>query len=245
MAKPADSYPESATLGDEDGGVDGETPEELRAALAEHDEELAAAVERTDEFGELLTTAILVVASADDEEVSEITDALSALVEVGEGLATDGTADLAAVVGENGEALAGLVETGTRLEREADLDAVVTLAATLSSSLSDEAVDELVTLVETGGEDVVDTLELVVELQRSGDLDALLATASMLSQLELDEDAVEGLNRLLSAVGEAERDSEPVGLLGALRQLRSRDGRAGIGYVVSLLKGLGRGGRRR
>jgi uncharacterized protein YjgD (DUF1641 family) len=244
MAKPQRSYPESATKGGREEST-AEGREALQDALGKHGDDLAAAVERTDEVDELLTTAILVLATAEQEDVENVTETLAALVRAGDGLATEETADLAAEVGENADDLAGLLDTGMRLEREADLDAVVTLAGAASSSLSDEDVERLADLVEEGGEDVVDTLELAVELQREGDIDQLLETAKVLSVLEIDEDAARGLNSLLSAVGEAERESEPVGLLGALGQLRSRDGRAGLGYLLSLLKGLGRGGQRR
>jgi len=244
MAKPQRSYPESATKGGREEST-AEGREALQDALGEHGDELAAAIERTDEVDELLTTAILVLASADEEDIKGVTETLAALVQAGDGLATEETADLAAEIGENADDLAGLLDTGMRLEREVDLDAVVTLAGAVSSSLSDEDVERLADLVEEGGEDVIDTLELAVELQREGDIDQLLETAKVLSVLEVDEDAARGLNSLLSAVGEAERESEPVGLLGALRQLWSRDGRAGLSYLVALLRGLGRGGQRR
>jgi len=195
MAKPQRSYPESATKGGREESTD-EGREALEEALGEHGEELAAAVGRTDELDELLTTAILVLASADEEEVEDVTETLSALVRAGDGLATEGTAELAAEIGENAD-------------------------------------------------EFVDTLEMALELQQDGDVEQLLETAKVLSVLDIDEDAARGLNSLLSAVGEAERESEPVGLLGALRQLRSRDGRAGLGYLLSLLKGLGRGSRER
>lgn len=244
MAKPQPSYPESATKGGREESTD-EGREALEEALSEHGEELAAAVERTDELDEALTTAVLVLASAGEEEIEDVTGTLAALVRAGDGLATEETADLAADIGENADDLAGLLGTGMRLEREVDLDALVTLAGSASSSLSDEDVQRLADLVEEGGEDVVDTLELAVELQREGDIDQLLETARVLTVLEIDEDTARGLNSLLSAVGEAERESEPVGLLGALRQLRSADGRAGLGYLLSLLRGLGRGSRER
>jgi uncharacterized protein YjgD (DUF1641 family) len=191
MAKPADSYPESATLGDQDGAADGEAPEDLQAALAEHDDELAAAVERTDELGDLLTTAIIVAASADDAEVEHLTDRTANLVEAVDGLATDETAELAADLGENAGELAGLLET-------------------------------------------------LLELQREGHLDDLIELAEPLALLEIDEDTAEGLNAVLGAVGEAQRDSEPLSLSGLVSDLRSSELRAGLGYLLSLLKALGR-----
>lgn len=191
MAKPADSYPESATLGDEGEGTGEEAPEDLRAALAAHDEELAAAVERTDELGDLLTTAVLVAASADHEEVEHLTDRTSNLVEAADGLATDETAELAADLGDNAGELARLLET-------------------------------------------------LLDLQREGHLDDLAELAEPLATLEIDEDTAEGLNAVLGAVGEAQRDSGPLSLSGLVSDLRSSELRAGVGYLLSLLKALGR-----
>lgn len=191
MAKPADSYPESATLGNDDGGVDEEAPEELQAALAAHDEELAAAVGRTDELGDLLTTAIIVAASADEEEVQHLTDRTSNLVEAVDGLATDETAALAADLGDNAGELARLLET-------------------------------------------------LLELQRTGQLDDLLELAEPLATLEIDEDTAEGLNAVLGAVGEAQATAEPLSLSGLVSDLRSAELRAGVGYLLAILKALGR-----
>jgi uncharacterized protein YjgD (DUF1641 family) len=191
MAEPADSYPESATLGDEDGGAEKAEPEDLRAALAAHDEELAAAVEGTDELGDLLTTAILVAASADDEEVEHLTGRTSNLVEAVDGLATDETAALAADLGENAGELARLLET-------------------------------------------------LLALQREGHLDDLIELAEPLAALEIDEDTAEGLNAVLGAVGEAGTDSGPLSLSGLVSDLRRSELRAGVGYLLSLLKALGR-----
>lgn len=243
MAKPQRTYPESATKGGQE--VDTEAGRQaLEEALGKHGEELAAAIEGTDELDDLLSTAILTIATADQAEIDRTIESLSALVQAGDGLATEETAALASEVGENADDLAGLLDAAARLEREGNLDGAVTLAAALSSSASDEQVDRLAEMIDEGGDDVVETLELVVELQREGHLDELLATGKLLAQLDVDEDSVRGLNRLLSAVGEAERESEPAGLLGALRQLRSRDGRSGLGYLLSLLRSLGRSARR-
>lgn len=193
MADPSSSHPDDATLGG--ASVDTEAGEQaLREALGKHGDRLAEAVEATDEVDDLLATAILIVASADEEEVEAITESLAALVEAGDGLLTDETADLAATVGEN----AG------------DLD---------------------------------DALSLLLDLQQSGDLEALLETARVLAVLDIDEETAQGLNRLLGAVGDAERslqdETEHGGLLDSLRSIGSQEVRDGLRFLLGLLRGLG------
>ena len=191
MAEPQDSYPESATLGAHKAATNGEGREAIEEALASNGEGLAAVIEQTDELENALETAILVAATADDEEVEYVTDSTANLVAAVDGLSTAETAALAETVGEDADELG-------------------------------------------------EALETVLELQRAGHLDDLADLARTLSTLEIDEDTARGLNAVLAAVGEAERDSEPVGLLGAVGGLRSADGRAGLGYVVAVLKAVGR-----
>lgn len=169
------------------------TPGELalRDALADHGEDLAAALEHTDQLEAILETAVLVIASADEDDVDEITDSIVSLIEAVDGLATEQSVALADAIGEHGEDAASALETVLRLERNGSLDELVTLAETLSD-------------------------------------------------LSMDDDAVRGLNRLMRAVGEAEADSEPVGLLGALRAMRTADARTGLGYLLAIVREQGR-----
>lgn len=170
-------------------GTGGE--EALRDALDEHGAELAAALSHTEQVEDLIETVILVVASADEEEVEHVTDSLVALANAVDGLATEESVALAEAIGERGDDAAAALETVLRLEREDELGNLVDLAGTLSA-------------------------------------------------LDLDEESVEGLNRLLDAVGEAERDHEPVGLLGGLRAARTPDVRAGLGYLLAVVRARGR-----
>lgn len=189
MAEPTDSYPESATKGGREERGDGESA--LRDALAEHGGDLAGAVEATDELDDILTTAVLIVASADEAEVDHVTESAANLVEAADGLSTAEAAALASEVGENAD-------------------------------------------------DLAETLETVLALQREGHLEELVELAEQLSALELEPEAVAGANTFLAAVADAEDDAEPVGLLGALRGLRSADARAGLGYLLEILKATGR-----
>lgn len=233
MAKPTDSYPESATHGAREGG-EGEAA--LRRALDAHGEDLAAAVERTDELDDALATAILVAASADEAEVERITDSAANLVEAADGLTTDGAAALATELGENADDLSEALDTVLALQREGTLDDLATLAGALST----EQAEALSATLDEEGTDLAAALDLVLDLQRSGELDDLVSLARTFSALDVDEDTARGLNDLLGAVGEAERESEPVGLFGAVKELRTADARAGLGYLVATLKALGR-----
>ncbi|WP_313694667.1 DUF1641 domain-containing protein [Halorarum halobium] len=198
MAEPRDTYPESATNRGETGSVDGagdgseagDGEAAVREAIAEHGDRLAAAIDASDELSDLLATAILVVASADEDELDRLTDSTANLVAAADGLSTEEAAALAEEVGANGAEL-------------------------------------------------VEALDVVLTLQRDGSLEELVALAGTLSALDLDAEAVEGLNDLLGAVGEAGEAAEPVGPLGALAGLRDRDARAGLGYLLALLRALG------
>ena len=86
---------------------------------------------------------------------------------------------------------------------------------------------------------------MALDLQRDGDLEALIDTAQTLSALDLDSDAVEGMNDLVAALGQAQRDSEPKGVLGTVSALRSADVRAGLGYFIGVVQALGQSVRHR
>jgi uncharacterized protein YjgD (DUF1641 family) len=185
---------------DGDGDVDGDTDgagelsdgrRALQEAIDEHGEQLASVLEQTDTVENLLETAILVIASADEEEVEHVTESLVNLVAAGDAL----TGDQAA---------------------------------------------ELVEIIEQDGDHVVEALETVLELQRRDQLEDLIELASTLSALEVDDDAAAGLDRLVGAVGDAEREAEPTGPLGLVRGLLGKDAREGLGYLLALLRSLGR-----
>lgn len=173
--------------------VEGVGEEAIRAALAEHGEDVAAAIERTDDVKAVIDLAILTIASADDDEVEHVTDAVANLVQAVDGLSTEESVALAAAVGENGETLAR-------------------------------------------------ALEMVVRLDREGNLDGLVELAEAVSAVTVDEGSVSGLDRLARAASEAEDRAEPVGLLGFIRGVRTREGRAGLGYLLAVLRALGRDG---
>jgi len=240
MAKPQESYPESATLGAEKAATNGEGQSAIEAALAEHGEDLAGAIEGMDDLEGVVETAIIVAASANNEEVEHITDSTANLVEALDGLTTEEAATLATALGDTADDVADSLETVVRIQQEGHLDDLVRIATAFADALSPEEVEELATTLETNGTDLVEALDVVLELQREDHLEDLVALATTLSTLEIDEDTVTGLNTVLAAVGEAERHSEPVGLLGALGALRTPDARAGLGYLVAILKAQGR-----
>jgi uncharacterized protein YjgD (DUF1641 family) len=131
MAEPTSSHPEDATL----GGASAETePGEraLREALGKHGDRLAEAVEATDDVDDLLATAILIVASADEAEVANVTESLGALVEAGDGLLTDDTADLATTVGENAADLDDALALLLDLQQSGDLEDLLETARVLA-----------------------------------------------------------------------------------------------------------------
>lgn len=243
MAEPTDAYPEEATNpGRPPENGDGEAA--LRAAIDAHGDDLAAVLDQNEHAADLLETAILIVASANEDDVEYITESTANLVNALEGLSTEPVAELAADVGENGDDLAAALETVLAMQREGHLDDFVTIATAFSSSLSPEEVERLAGMLDDDASEVVEALDVVLELQREGHLEDLVALATTLSTLEIDDETVRGLNTVLGAIGEAERESEPVGIVGMLRGLRSTDARAGLGYLLALLKAQGRRVRR-
>jgi len=165
--------------------------EALQAAIDEHGEEVAAVIGRSDEAAELLDTVVLMIASAEDEDVEYLADALSSLVRAADGAATEETVALAEYVGDNGA-------------------------------------------------DATEALDKLLELDGQGTLDDLLELAETLSELDLDSDSVDTLNGLLGALEEAEDEAEPTGVFGAVTAVRGRDAKAGLGYLVALLRSTGR-----
>lgn len=239
MAEPTDAYPAEATNGarPREGG-EGEAA--LREVLDEHGEELAVALEQTDEVVDLLETTILMIATADEEEIEYLTDSSSNLIAAADGISTAETAEFAADVGENADDLANTLATVLALQRDGHLDDFVTIATAFSESLSPDDIDRLANTLEANGDEMIEALDVVLELQRDGHLEDLVELTSTLSTLEIDAETAQGLNALLGAVGEANRTSEPVGVIGTLRTLGSPDLRAGLGYLLALLKAQGR-----
>jgi len=242
MAEPTDSYPVTATNRARKNGDagDGDGQAAIQNALATNGEPLAAVINNSEEFENALETAILVIASVDDEELDEITGSTANLVAAVDGLSTDGAADLATDLGENADELSASLETVVALQQAGHLDDLAALATAFTESLSPEDSEALSTMLSENGPELVDALDTLLELQQEGQLEALVGTAKTLSAIELDAEAVQGMNDFLGAVGEARRDSEPVGLRGTVRQLKSRDLRAGLGYLLALLKAQGR-----
>lgn len=234
MATPQESYPESATgAREQETRDDGEAA--LWAALAEGDSAATA-----DEMNDIFTTAILIAASADERDVDHITESSANLIEAADGLTTAEIADLAHEVGANAGELSATLETVLRLERDGHLDDLVTITTAFSGALSPSEVTELAEMLDENGPELVETLDILLDLQREEHLEDLIDIVKPLSALEVEEETVEGLNAVLGAVGETQRESQPDGLMNMLTDLASRDARAGLGYVITLLKALGR-----
>ncbi|MFD1632787.1 DUF1641 domain-containing protein (plasmid) [Haloplanus ruber] len=240
MAKPTDTYPETATHGATKRETNGEGDAALQESLSAHGETLAEALETTDELQDALTTAILIAASADEEELDHITSSAANLVEAADGLSTDGAAALATDLGNNAEELSPALDSVLDLQREGHLDDLVAIATAFTKSLSPEEVEELSTMLEKNGGELVGALDTVLELQREDHLDGLVSLATTFSTLDVGEDTAQGVNTFLASVGDAQREAEPVGLFGMLRALGGRDARAGLGYLLALLKSQGR-----
>lgn len=193
MANPTTSVPETAMNRTSDRPKEGEKA--LRAVIEEYGDDYAAAAEYTDELEDILETAMLVLASADDEEVGYVTDSMVTLVEAADAVSTDGTVALAEGVGENAGELAELLEAVGRLQHQGHVDMFVRLAETLSASLDEEEAEELAVVLGDNGSEAAAAIDSMMELQREGHLDNLVELSKTLSALDVDESTVTGLNR--------------------------------------------------
>ncbi|MFC6942872.1 DUF1641 domain-containing protein [Salinirubellus sp. GCM10025818] len=180
------------------------------------------------------TTGAAETVEADTEEATTVTDELS------------GREQLEAAIEENSEAVAAFVQ---RLDAVNELLDVLALAESVGAN----------------GDELADTMGTLVELQRSGALDELAELTGVLSLFtdamtdemvvelagtgsslgELADTAAEpdtrdGLVRMLSAVGTAER-TEPAATstLALLKSLRDDEVKQGLAYVIALARAIG------
>jgi uncharacterized protein YjgD (DUF1641 family) len=150
--------------------------------------------------------------------VTDLAGTGATLAESADGLATEETVRLAESVGRNGDELADAMETLVDLQRRGALDELAEAADVVSL-----ATDAL-------------TDEMVVSLASTG------SSLGELADTAAEPDTRDGLDRLLSAVGTAER-TEPASpsTLSLVKSLRDDDVKQGMAYVVALAKAIGAG----
>jgi uncharacterized protein YjgD (DUF1641 family) len=192
-------------------------PTDLEAAIEQNPDAVAEFVEHLDAVNELLEVLSLGESALTDEMVRELSSTGSTLAESADGLATDGTVELAETVGENGEELRDALETLLVLHRSGTLDELAELAEV--GSLATAALDD----------------EMVTSLADTG------AALGEVAQTASDDDTRDGNETLPDSAGEAEREPpEKVGLVGLLRGLRDPDVQYGLGYLLALAGAMGR-----
>jgi uncharacterized protein YjgD (DUF1641 family) len=190
--------------------------EQLEAAIEENPEAVAAFVRRLDAVNELLDVLALGEEAMTDEMVVELADTGSTLAESADGLTTEGTVRLAESVGANGDELADAMGTLVELQRNGALDELAELTGVLSL-FTDAMTDEM-----------------VVELAGTG------SSLGELADTAAEPDTRDGLVRMLSAVGTAER-TEPAATstLALLKSLRDDEVKQGLAYVIALARAIG------
>ncbi|WP_144797255.1 DUF1641 domain-containing protein [Halorubrum depositum] len=190
---------------------------DLEAAIEENPEAVAEFVERLDAVNELLDVLSLGENALDDEMVRELSATGATLAESADGIATDETVALAETVGENGGELREALETLVVLQRSGTLDELAEIAEV--GSLATAALDD----------------EMVASLAGTG------AALGEVAQTAADDDTSDGVETLLTSLGEAEREPpERVGPVGLVRELRDPDVQHGLGYLLALAGALGR-----
>jgi len=137
---------------------------------------------------------------------------------VGEPEAESASRSLADVSDEYDEDLAAAAESLVRLQRAGTLDDLVSAADTIS--LASAALDD----------------GMVQRLAATG------TTVGELADTATEEDVADGLDDVLVAVGEAKGQGPPdrVGFVGLARALRDPAVQTGLGYLLSVLRALGR-----
>jgi uncharacterized protein YjgD (DUF1641 family) len=201
-------------------GVDADglaASEELADAIAENPEAVATFVRRLDAVNELLDVLALGESALTDEMAVELAGTGATLAESADGLATEETVTLAETVGANGAELSEAMETVVELQRSGTLQEIAELAEVIS--LVTDALDD----------------EMVASLAGTG------SALGEVADTAAEPDTREGVERLLESVGDAERaDVEPVGTLGLVRSLRDPEVKRGLGYLLTVARGVGR-----
>jgi uncharacterized protein YjgD (DUF1641 family) len=194
-----------------------DVPDELTAAIRENPDAVATFIDRLDAVNELLEVIELGENALDDEMVSSISRTAGPLIEAADDLATDQTVELATTVGNNGAELNEALETLLRLQRTGTLEELVEIAE-VASLLTAALNDEMVQSVAGTGTSIAE-----------------------LADTAAGDDTRQGLESVLIAVGEAEREGvSQVGPLGLVRATRDEEVQAGLGYMLVLAKALGR-----
>jgi uncharacterized protein YjgD (DUF1641 family) len=197
--------------------LDASEYDSLEAAIAENPDAVAAFVRRLDAVNELLDVVALGTSALEDDMVAELAGTAATLAEAGDGLATEETVRLASLVGENGDELASALETLVALQRAGTLDELVGIADALS--LATAALED----------------DMVAELARTG------SRLGEVADEAADPQAVQGLTRLVRAVGDAEAaEHDRVGPVGLVRSTRDPEVQAGLGYLLALARAVGR-----
>ncbi len=206
---------------DNGAGATGERlPPAVREAIADNPETVARLLEQSGQLSATLDALALVEDGLDDEMVESLTGDATTLGLAATELADQGTVELGAAVGENGDELAAAVEQIAVLQRTGTLDRLVAVAdavALLTDAMDDEMVE---TVASTG------------------------TALGELADTATDDEVSHGLARMLHGVGEAGAgEADPVGPLGLLSALRDPEVKAGMGYLVAIARGIGAAGQ--
>jgi uncharacterized protein YjgD (DUF1641 family) len=190
---------------------------ELTAAIAENPDAVADLVRRLDAVNELLDVLALGEGALTDEMVRNMAGTSSTLAESADAMATDETVDIASTIGTNGAALNDALESLIALQQSGTLDELMELAGVLS--LLTAALDD----------------EMVRSLAATG------SSLGELAQSAADENARDGIQTTLAALGEADNEQpERVGPVGLLKASREPEVQHGLGYLVAVARAIGR-----
>lgn len=194
-------------------------PPEVREAIADNPETVAALLEQSGQLSALLDALALVEDGLDDEMVESLTSDATTLGLAATELADQGTVELGAAVGENGDELAAAVQQVAVLQRTGTLARLTEIADAIAL-LTDAMDDEMVETVASTG-----------------------TAVGELADTATDDEVSHGLVRMLNGVGEADAgEADPLGPIGLLGALRDPEVKAGMGYLVAVARGIGAAG---
>ena len=200
--------------------ADAETlPPEVREAIADNPEAVAALLEQSGQLSAMLDALALAEDGLDDEMVESLTSDATTLGLAATELAGRETVELTAAVGENGTDLAAAVRRVAVLQQTGTLDRLAEVGdavALLTDAMDDETVE---TVASTG------------------------TALGELADTATEDEVSHGLVRMLNGVGEADAgEADPLGPIGLLGALRDPEVKAGMGYLVAVARGIGAAG---
>lgn len=208
--------------------MDEEAQQVLEEAIQENPEEVARFVQNAGLLNELLGASQMAFEAADDHVVTSVSNKTATLIESADGLAQDGTPELAGVLGANADEFRSAAEKLVRLEQNGTLDQLGEAGEAVKMA-TDAADDQVIASLANFAQFEVELLHTMA-----------------------DERIITAVETITSAVGDVCQECEgedglppraKLGLRALLfggGPLKDPDVRRGLGYVFEILRAIGK-----